>query len=83
MNDLLLGAVAMASAVATTFFARFWYKTRDRLFLMFALAFAVDAVVRVLLAVGQPADEQQPLFYLARLVSFGLIAFAIVDKNRG
>jgi hypothetical protein len=28
-------------------------------------------------------NEHEPLFYLGRLVTFGLIIFAIVDKNTG
>lgn len=82
MNDILLGAAAMGSAIAATFFLRFWHRTRDRLFAIFALAFLVDAVMRILLAVSELPDEQEPFFYLGRLLSFGLIVLAIVDKNR-
>jgi hypothetical protein len=83
MNNFLLGAVALGSLVAASFFLRFWFQTRDRLFSMFALAFAVDAVMRVFLAVAPVPNEQEPFFYLGRLLTFGLILFAIVDKNRG
>lgn len=83
LEDTLLGAVAMGSAIVATFFVRFWHRTRDRLFAMFALAFLVDAVMRVIQAVSELPDEQEPFFYLGRLLSFALIAFAIYDKNRG
>ena len=44
-------AVAMASFVASLFFfLRFWRGTRDLLFFFFAIAFAVDALTRVALA---------------------------------
>jgi hypothetical protein len=33
-------------------------------------------------AIGQVSDEAEPLFYLARLVTFGLIIVAIIQKNR-
>jgi len=82
MNDILLGAVAMGSVVAATFFVRFWHRTRDRLFAIFALAFLVDAVMRMIQAVSELPDEQEPFFYLGRLLSFALIALAIFDKNR-
>lgn len=82
MNSLILGAVAMASSVAALFFLRYWRKTRDALFLLFALAFAVDAMTRVALGLGG-GGEQEPLFYLARLVTFALILVAIIQKNRG
>ena len=53
MNDpvssVLLGAVAMASLVAALFFLRFWRQTRDSFFLLFSIAFGVDAATRLAL----------------------------------
>jgi hypothetical protein len=83
MNEVLLGAVAMGSAVAALFFLRFWRQTRERLFLIFALAFLVEAVMRVVLAIAELPNEQEPFFYLGRLLTFSLIVIAIIDKNRG
>jgi uncharacterized membrane protein HdeD (DUF308 family) len=82
LYPMLMGAVAMASLVATLFFLRFWSHTRDPLFLFFAAAFAFDAVTRVALALSHPGDELEPFYYLARLVTFGLIIAAIIQKNR-
>jgi hypothetical protein len=64
MNDVLLGAIAMASFVATLFFLRFWRQTRDRFFLLFAIAFALDALTRLTLGLSTVSHEQEPLFYL-------------------
>jgi hypothetical protein len=72
----------MASSIAALFFLRFWRQTGDALFLFFSLAFAVDAVTRVLLASADIPAEGEPLFYLARLVTFALIVGAIINKNR-
>lgn len=83
MNLFLLGAVAMASFITALFFLRFWNQTRDPLFLLFAIAFAVDAVTRIALGLWTISSEQEPFFYLARLVTFALILVAIVNKNRG
>jgi hypothetical protein len=83
MNAVLLGAVAMASFVATLFFLKFWRQTRDRFFLLFAVAFALDAATRLTLGLSELSTEHEPPFYLARLVTFGLILLAIADKNRG
>jgi len=77
----LMGAVAMASFVAATFFLRFWRQTRDSFFLLFSLAFALDGVTRLVLALSHVSDETEPLYYSARLVTFGLIILAIVLKN--
>ena len=52
------------------------------MFLFFAGAFALDAVMRVLLALNHPDEELEPLYYLARLVMFSLIITAIIHKNR-
>ena len=82
INEVLLGAAAMGSAIAALFFFRFWRQTKDRLFLMFAIAFVVDSFMRIILAIAVLPDETEPFFYLGRLLSFGLIVLAIIDKNR-
>jgi hypothetical protein len=85
MNQILAGAIAMASLTASLFFLRFWKTTRDRFFLFFALAFFLEGVNRIVLAptAGSGGDDLLDYaFYLLRLVSYGLILFAILDKNR-
>ncbi len=81
-NSVLLGAVAMASAVASLFFLRFWRQTHDTFFLFFAIAFGVDAIGRFSLGLSEVWREQEPFFYLLRLLTFCLIICAIVLKNR-
>lgn len=81
MTSLILGALAMASLVAALFFLRFWRDTHDRFFLFFATAFSVDTLHRVALGLTSVSQEQEPFFYVVRLVSYGLIIAAIVDKN--
>ncbi len=82
MNTLLLGANAMAAAIAALFFLRFWRDTRDRFFLFFAAAFFIDAANRVGLAIDQYSEETEPVYYLVRLLSFSLILAGIAYKNR-
>lgn len=82
MNQLLMGAIVMASLTIGLFFLRFWKKTRDRFFLFFAVAFSLEGVNRVILALNNGANENEPFIYLVRLLSFVLILVAIVDKNR-
>jgi uncharacterized membrane protein HdeD (DUF308 family) len=81
-SSTLLGAVAMGSLVAALFFLRFWQQTRDSFFLLFAIAFGLDAVTRLALGLFNPSQETEPLFYISRLVTFSLIIAAIVQKNR-
>ena len=82
VNAVLSGSVAMASLVTALFFFRFWRQTRDSFFMLFSLAFAVDAVSRFSLAVSHVPDENEPLYYLPRLLTFVLIIVAIIRKNR-
>ena len=82
MNQLLLGAIAMAAMAAGLFFYRFWRKTQDRFFLFFALSFWVQALDRMLLGLADVQHEDRPEFYLLRLLAYGLILVAIYDKNR-
>ena len=81
LNQFLLGVLAMASAAVGAFFLRFWRRTHDRLFLIFALAFWLLGLNWLLLAFVQ-ADETRTWLYLLRLVAFCLIIYGIVDKNR-
>lgn len=82
LASLMSGAAAMASLAVTLFFLKFWRQTLDVFFLLFALAFGVDAATRFVLGLGEVSDEIEPLFYCARLLTFILIIAAIVHKNR-
>jgi uncharacterized membrane protein HdeD (DUF308 family) len=82
MNQMLLGAIAMACFTASLFFLRFWKTTHDRFFLFFAFSFIVEGINRVLFGFLHFSSEQEPLFYLLRLFSFLIILYAIIEKNR-
>jgi hypothetical protein len=82
MEQLLMGAIAAGSACAGLFFFRFWRQTRDRFFLYFAGSFWLEALNRVALVLVDHASEQEPLFYVVRLLAYGLILVAIWQKNR-
>ena len=81
MNLFLLGAIAMGSAVAALLFLRFWRQSRDRLFLYFSASFLLEAVNRTLFAWNGAHSEEATLYYLVRLLAYGLILWAIVEKN--
>ena len=86
MKLFIDGSIMMAFCVAGLFFLRFWVRTHDRLFIMFAIAFFIMAVNRVFQLVtvlnGASGDESQTLIYSIRLAAFFIILLAIVDKNR-
>lgn len=82
INSILAGAVAALSMVASLFFLRFWKSTADRFFLYFALAFFIEGCNRVLLALVAGSEETTPAYYILRLAAYGLILWAIYEKNR-
>lgn len=82
MNQMLMGAIAVASLVVGLFFFRFWRHTRDLFFLFFALSFWIEAANRLALGLLVDADEDGALFYSVRVVAYGLILVAIWHKNR-
>lgn len=76
------GAVALGAAAIALFFARFWRESGDRFFAIFALAFLVFAVNRVVLLFERQHGGEGVEAYLIRLAAFVLILLAILDKNR-
>ncbi|HEV2560750.1 MAG TPA: DUF5985 family protein [Rhizomicrobium sp.] len=81
LRSMLAGAISMASFVAALFFLRFWLRTRDSFFLLFSSAFAIYAGNQLMLG-WLRASEFEPLYYLPRLATFGLIVLAVINKNR-
>ncbi|MCC6492613.1 MAG: hypothetical protein IT424_06305 [Pirellulales bacterium] len=82
MEDFIMGAITMASAVVALFFLRFWRDTGDRLFGMFALSFLLLGITRLGLALSHDTAEGHTMWYWVRFAAFLLILIAIVDKNR-
>jgi zinc transporter ZupT len=81
MMEMLYGAISMASLTIALFFLRFWRSTGDRFFLYFALSFFIEGLHRVYSAVLNEAGEDSPTHYLIRVLAYGLILWAIVEKN--
>jgi hypothetical protein len=82
MIDLLAGALVASYSIIAVFFLKFWVESRDRLFALFSLAFAVLMLQRLALSFTRETMEDQTIFYLMRLAAFLIIGFAIIDKNR-
>jgi hypothetical protein len=83
IEGFLLGVIVTGSATAGAFFLRFWLKTRDPLFLAFSASFLIEAGNRIGFLWLDNPNEGAAGIYLVRLVSYLLILFAIVNKNRG
>lgn len=78
---LVAGALAAGFAICGLFLLRFWARTRDPLFAVFAVAFwlmAANQVAPVILGVPR---EHASAIYLLRLAAFLLIIAAVLGKN--
>jgi hypothetical protein len=82
MEQFIMGTIAMASIAVAMFFLRFWRDTRDRLFALFAVTFALLGVTRFGLAMSGDPSEGNTSWYWVRLAAFIIILVAIADKNR-
>lgn len=74
-------AISTLCFVAAVFFLRYWRSSRDRLFLWFAVSFALEGLNRAVMTLTSQLTEASPLHYSIRAVSFALIAVAILQKN--
>ena len=81
MSEFMQGATMMGSVAVAVFFLRFWRQTADRLFAVFAAAFALFAMNRLLLAVLDQESETRTWVYALRAATFLMIAAAVLDKN--
>jgi hypothetical protein len=76
------GALSTLCFVAGLFFLKYWRRSRERLFLIFAAAFWVFSVHWIGLSLVDPKAEEGTFFYMLRLFAFTLIIVGIIDKNR-
>ncbi|RYZ95188.1 MAG: hypothetical protein EOP11_25300 [Proteobacteria bacterium] len=73
----------MGALVSSLFFLRFYKKSGDRLFAIFAAAFGLMGVERFVIVLTYRVEATDNLFvYVMRLTSFAMIFYAIWDKNR-
>ncbi len=82
MKPFILGALMISYLVAALFFLRFWRETRDRLFIMFSMAFWLLGLNQIAFIFVPDGSETRSYYYLIRLAAFILILIAIADKNR-
>jgi hypothetical protein len=80
-TQFLLGGVSVCCAAVGAFFLRFYVRTRDRLLVIFAIAFWVLGLNWMALAFIQ-ADEVRTWLYAVRFLAFLSILAGIIDKNR-
>lgn len=79
--DYLAGLITAGFLACGLFFFRFYSRSRDILFLAFAVAFLLLALNAVVVVAIQEPDETRSWFYLIRVVAYMLIVLAIIRKN--
>jgi hypothetical protein len=82
MNVFMNGAIAMACVAVGVFFLKFWKRTYDRLFGLFAIAFWLLASDRLVITIIGQSETSSAAQYSLRLAAFLVIILGIVDKNR-
>jgi len=80
--DFLSGSITLGFLIAGVFFLRFWRRTDDRLFLAFAIAFALLGLGQAIQALANIPQEERSYIFLIRLAAFIIIIAAIMRKNR-
>ena len=83
MEAFLLGVNSTAFLTAAMFFFVYWRRSRDSLFLCFAIAFAMEAFNDASLLDAPHPNNASRWFFIIRLVSFLIILGGILKKNYG
>lgn len=76
------GAMCAGYALAGLFFLKFWWRTRDRLFGAFAIAFWLMGLNQAVAGFWRHEQGENSAAYLLRLSAFALIMVAVLSKNR-
>ena len=77
----MAGAIAFGFGLSAVGFLRLWFRSGDRFFIAFGMAFLL-LVLPPLSAMWNMPDEAMVWVYLVRVVAYLLISGAIVLKNR-
>jgi hypothetical protein len=80
--SFLLGLCSMAALAIGLFFWRFWRRTADRLFRIFAIAFWLMSIGWLAQLIVKEPGEASYLVYVPRLLAFSCIIWGIIEKNR-
>jgi hypothetical protein len=80
-SDFVSGVIAMGYLVVGILFLKFWRRTRDSFFAIFAGAFALMAANQAAFTLSGSGAQERGWTYLLRLAAFLLIIAAVVLKN--
>jgi len=83
MIEFMSGMISAGHLIAALFFVRFWKRTGDKLFAVFAVSFVLFAMSQAALLLSDSPREDARWIYLFRLAGFVLLLGSIVWKNVG
>ena len=81
MATFLSGMITAGFVVAALFFFRFWRRTGDSLFMIFALSFLLFAISQSLSVSFNFLHDDSTGVYILRFFGFGFLLVAIARKN--
>lgn len=81
MMNFSAGMITMGFLVISLFFVKFWRRTRDALFLAFAVSFTLLALNQGLAIVIEIDRDERSYLYIIRLIAFLIIIVAVLHKN--
>lgn len=77
----LYGSIATAAAIVSLIFLRYFSRGRDYFFLLFSMAFAIEAAANILSIASSAFDDDTTARYILRLLQYLVILSAIAQKN--
>ncbi len=83
LSAYVAGVLTLGFLTVGLFFLKFWRRTRDGLFLAFAIAFALLAANSAATTLLKLPSETQGYVYLLRFAAFVVIILAVLRKNFG
>lgn len=81
MMNFSAGMITMGFLVISLFFVKFWRRTRDPLFLAFAVSFSLLALNQGLAIIIEIDRDERSYLYIIRLIAFLIIIVAVLHKN--
>jgi len=81
MMNFSAGMITMGFLVISLFFIKFWRRTRDLLFLAFAVSFSLLALNQGLAILIEIDRDERSYLYILRLIAFLIIIVAVIYKN--
>ncbi len=79
--QFISGATMMAEIGISIFFFKYWKRSKDRLFVYFAAAFALLAVSQIVVFCYGDRGNFSIFGYSVRFIAFACIIIGIIEKN--